>query len=187
MIAATQLRVGMIVKEGNDLFRVTYAMHRTPGNLRAFIQVKLKNVTSGMQLEKRYSSVDKVEKANLEYRDFEYLYESGDEFFFMDTKTHDQISFMRDNIGDLNLYLTPNQLIQVMYNDDKPMGVELPLNVVLKVESTVPGLRTATASASTKPATMETGLVVQVPQFVNEGDTIKINTADNSYLERVKK
>ncbi len=187
LIAATQMRVGMIVKEGKDLFRVTYALHVTPGNLRGFVQTKLRNIATGTQYEKRFSSEDRVEKAALDYREMEYLYDHQDEFFFMDSKTHEQISMMKDTMGDMNLLLTPNQKVQVAFYEEKPLSLELPASVVLKVESTVPGLKTATVTSSTKPATLETGLVVQVPQFVNQGDLVRVDTAEKAYIERIKK
>ena len=187
MLSATQLRVGMIVKEGKDLLQVVYAHHKTPGNLRGFVQAKLRNITTGTQYEKRYSSEDRLEKATLDYREMEYLYDHQDEFFFMDSKTHEQISVMKDTMSDMYLFLTANQKIQVVFYEDKPISIELPPSVILKVETTVPGLKTATVTSSTKPATLETGLVVQVPQFVNAGDLVRVDTAEKAYIERIKK
>ncbi len=187
MLSATQLRVGMIVKEGKDLFQVTYAHHKTPGNLRGFVQAKLRNIATGIQYEKRYSSEEKVEKATLDYREMEYLYDHQDEFFFMDSQTHEQISVMKGTIGDMNLFLTPNQKVQVVFYEEKPISIELPPSVILKVESTVPGLKTATVTSSTKPATLETGLIVQVPQFINAGDLVRVDTIEKAYIERIKK
>ena len=187
MLSATQLRVGMIIKEGKDLFQVTYAHHKTPGNLRGFVQAKLRNIATGVQYERRFSSEERVEKATLEYREMEYLYDHQDEFFFMDSQTHEQLSVMKDVIGDINLFLTSNQKVQVAFYEEKPISIELPASVILKVESTVPGLKTATVTSSSKPATLETGLVVQVPQFINPGDLVRVDTAEKVYIERIKK
>jgi elongation factor P len=187
MIQATQLRVGMIIKEGSNLLKVMTVNHSTPGNKRGFVQAKLRNLSSGVQSEKRYSSKDRVEKAHLDFRDMEYLYEDQKEFFFMDSQTHDQMSLMRDQAGDIDNYLTSNQTLRIVFYDGKALSVELPASVSLTVESTVPGLKTATVTTSNKPATLETGLVVQVPQFINEGDVVRIDTTTNAYLDRVKK
>src|SRR3989338_1885425 len=187
MLSATQLRVGMIIKEGKDLFQITYAHHKTPGNLRGFVQAKLRNIATGVQYERRFSSEDRLEKAILEYREMEYLYDHQEEFFFMDSQTHEQLSVMKDVIGDMNLFLTSNQKVQVAFYEEKPISIELPSSVILKVESTVPGLKTATVTGSTKPATLETGLVVQVPQFINQGDLVRVDTTEKAYLERKKK
>lgn len=187
LITATQLRVGMVIKEGNQLLKVTSVLHVTPGNWRGFVQTKLRNLSSGIQHEKRFSSEDRVEKATLEFKNFEYLYEHEGDFHFMDSETHEQISLTKDLMGDLNLYLTPNQIVPITFYEEKPIGVEIPSSVTLRVDSTVPGLKTATVTASTKPATLETGLVVQVPQFINEGDSVRIDTSTNTYIERAKK
>ncbi|HBQ21994.1 MAG TPA: elongation factor P [Deltaproteobacteria bacterium] len=187
MISATQLRVGMIVKEGKELFRVTYALHKTPGNLRGFIQAKLRNISTGVQYEKRFSSEDRVEKASLDFREMEYLYEDQGEFHFMDPKTHEQMSMMKDTIEELASYLVSNQMVHVVFYEEKPISLELPSSVALRVSSTVPGLKSATVTASTKPATLETGLVVQVPQFINEGDVLRVDTTTGTYIERMKK
>lgn len=177
----------MIIKEGTNLFRVTSVLHVTPGNWRGFVQTKLRNISTGVAHEKRFSSEDKVEKATLELKNFEYLYEHEGDFFFMDLQNHEQISMNQSQMDDLNLYLMPNQSVPIIFYEGKVLGIELPSSVSLRVESTVPGLKTATVTASTKPATLETGLVVQVPQFINAGDIIRIDTSSNAYIERVKK
>ncbi|OGQ13461.1 MAG: elongation factor P [Deltaproteobacteria bacterium RIFCSPHIGHO2_02_FULL_40_11] len=186
MISATQLRVGMVIKENGGLHRVMYVHHATPGNKRGFIQAKLRNLDSGLQKEMRYASSDKVEKAHLDHRQMEYLYQDQDEFFFMDMQNHEQISLGRDKVGDIDSYLSPNQSVVVVFFEGKAMSCELPKSVDLTVTSTVPGLKTATVTSSTKPATLETGLVVQVPQFVKQGDIVRIDTTNNAYIERVK-
>lgn len=177
----------MIIKEDHELFKVLTVHHATPGNKRGFVQVKIRNLKSGIQKEKRYGSTERVEKASLEHRPMEYLYDDGSEYHFMDTQSHEQISFSHEHVGGLNLFLSPNQMVDVVFYEGKPMGVELPSSVELRVTQTVPGLKTATVTSSNKPATLETGLQVQVPQFIKEGDTVRVDTATQEYIERVKK
>lgn len=187
VINATQLRVGMIFQEKGNLYRLMYVHHVTPGNKRGFVQTKFRNINSGIQYERRFSSEDKIEKASVDYREMEYLYEDGSEFHFMDMSTHEQISMLKEVVGEINQYLTTNQVVEIAFHDGKAISVELPASVVLKVGSTVPGLRHATVTSSSKPATLETGLQIQVPQFVNEGDFVRVDTATRNYIERVKK
>ena len=185
-INATQLRVGMVFKDGEGLFRVTYAHHVTPGNKRGFVQTKFRNLDSGTQYERRFSSEDKIERVSLDHREMEYLYEDRDEFFFMDPKSHEQMSLSRETVGDFDKFMKPNKTVEVVFHNDKAISVELPSSVTLEVTRTVPGLKHATATSSSKPATLETGLVVQVPQFVNEGDAVRVDTSTGGYVERVK-
>lgn len=187
LIQATQLRVGMIFQEGKNLYRLTYVHHVTPGNLRGFVQTKFKDIRTGIQYERKFSSEDRIDKATLDYRQMEYLYEDRGEFHFMDTGSHEQISLLRDVVGDLDKFLASNQNVDIAFFEGKPLSVELPASVALRVVETVPGMKHATATGSSKPATLETGLVVQVPQFVNEGDSVRVDTSTGEYLERVKK
>lgn len=184
---ATQLRVGMIFKEGDHLYRLTYVHHVTPGNKRGFVQTKFRDINTGIQYERRFSSEDKIQKASLDYREMEYLYEDRGEFFFMDMTTHEQLSLGREVAGDIDHYLSSNQKVEIAFHNGEALSVELPSSVVLRVEQTVPGLKKATATASSKPAVLETGITIQVPQFVNEGDFIRIDTTTGEYVERVKK
>jgi elongation factor P len=186
-INATQLRVGMVFQESGELFRVTYVHHVTPGNKRGFVQSKFRSLSSGTQYDRRFSSEDRVERVVLEKKDMEYLYESQNEFFFMDVTTHDQVSMVREKIGDIDKYMSDNQHVGILFHDGKALSVELPAKVDLVVEKTVPGIKRATATNSTKPATCETGLILQVPQFINEGDKIRVDTSSGAYIERVKK
>lgn len=183
-IPATQMRPGMIIKHNNDLHLVFSVEHRTPGNLRAFIQAKLRNVRTGAMFEHRFRSGDAIDKINVDEIAMEYLYQDGDNYYFMNTETYEQIFLSRDVLGDAVDYLTANLQIKVEFYDGKPVGIELPQTVVLTVVETEPGLKSATASSVTKPAKMETGLVVQVPPFINEGEKIKVDTAEGSYLSR---
>jgi len=183
-IPATQLRPGMIIKHNNDLHAVFSVEHRTPGNLRAFIQAKLRNLRTGAMFEHRFRSPDPIEKINVDEVRMEYLYNDGDAYYFMNTENYEQIHLTKDILGDAVDYLTPNLEIQVEFFDGKAVGIELPQTVDLKVIETEPGLKSATASSVTKPATTETGLVVQVPPFINEGETIRVDTAEGTYLSR---
>ncbi len=183
-IPATQMRPGMIIKHNNDLHSVFSVEHRTPGNLRAFIQAKLRNLRTGAMFEHRFRSGDAIEKITVDEETMEYLYQEGDNYVFMNTETYEQLHLGRDILGDAVDYLTPNLQIRVEFFDGKPVGVELPQTVELTVLETEPGLKSATASSVTKPAKTETGLVVQVPPFVNEGDKIRVDTSEGAYLSR---
>jgi elongation factor P len=183
-IPATQLRPGMIIKHNNDLHSVFSVEHRTPGNLRAFIQAKLRNLRTGAMFEHRFRSPDPIEKIVVDEVDMEFLYSDGDDFYFMNTESYEQTHLKRDTLGDAVEYLTPNLQIKVEFYDNKPVGIELPQTVELTVVETEPGLKSATASSVTKPAKLETGLVVQVPPFINEGEKIRVDTAEGAYLSR---
>ncbi len=183
-IPATQMRPGMIIKHNNDLHSVFSVEHRTPGNLRAFIQAKLRNLRTGAMFEHRFRSSDPIEKIIVDEIKMEFLYNDGDDYYFMDTGTYEQTNLKRDTLGDAVEYLTPNLQISVEFFDGKAVGIELPQTVELTVVETEPGLKSATASSVTKPAKTETGLVVQVPPFINEGDKIKVDTSEGAYLSR---
>ena len=183
-IPATQLRPGMIIKHNNDLHSVFSVEHRTPGNLRAFIQAKLRNLRTGAMFEHRFRSPDPIDKIVVDEIDMEFLYSDGDDYYFMNTESYEQTHLKRDTLGDAVEYLTPNLQIKVEFYDNKPVGIELPQTVELTVVQTEPGLKSATASSVTKPAKLETGLVVQVPPFINEGEKIRVDTAEGAYLSR---
>ena len=183
-IPATQLRPGMIIKHNNDLHSVFSVEHRTPGNLRAFIQAKLRNLRTGAMFEHRFRSPDPIEKINVDEVKMEYLYQDGDDYYFMNTENYEQLHLNKDILGEAVNYLTPNLQIQVEFFDGKAVGIELPQTVELKIIETEPGLKSATASSVTKPAKTETGLVVYVPPFINEGETIRVDTAEGAYLSR---
>ncbi len=183
-IPATQMRPGMIIKHNNDLHSVFSVEHRTPGNLRAFIQAKLRNVRTGAMFEHRFRSGDAIEKINVDEIAMEFLYQDGDNYYFMNTENYEQLHLTKDILGDSVDYLIPNLQIKVEFYDGKAVGIELPQTVEMTVVETEPGLKSATASSVTKPAKMETGLVVQVPPFINEGEKIRVDTAEGSYLSR---
>jgi elongation factor P len=186
MIAATQLKRGMAIKLNGELYRVFSFQHITPGNWRGMVQTKLKSIKSGSIIEHRFRSEDRVEQAYLETHEMEYLYSDGTDYYFMNTESFEQFHLPADLLEDAIPYLIPNIRIQVEFYDAKPIGVELPGSVELRVVATEPALRGATVSNVNKPATLETGLVIQVPPFINEGEMIRVDTNDGKYLERVK-
>jgi elongation factor P len=184
-LQATRLRKGNLIKVGNDLFRILELHHLTPGNKRAHIQVRMRNIRSGTLADQKFRAEEDVERATLDEREMQYLYNDGDSFYFMDTSTYEQVHITAEALGDSKDYLVPEMLIRVEFYDVEPVGIELSPTVDLLVKETVPGIKGATASAQVKPATLETGLVVQVPSFVNEGDRIRINTETGEYQGRV--
>src|SRR2546429_5915034 len=183
-IPATQLRPGMIIKHNNDLHSVFSVEHRTPGNLRAFIQAKLRNLRTNAMFEHRFRSPDPIDRVVVDEVPMEYLYQDGDDYYFMNTETYEQLHLNKDVLGDSVDYLISNLQIEVSFYDGKPVGIELPQTVELTVVETEPGLKSATASSVTKPAKLETGLVVQVPPFINEGEKIRVDTAEGGSLSR---
>lgn len=182
-IPATQMRPGMIIKFKDDLHLVFSVEHRTPGNLRAFIQAKLRNVRTGSMFVERFRSPDPIDRVVVDEIKMEYLYNDGDDYYFMDDK-YEQTVLKHDTLGDAVDFLTPNLSISVSFHDGRAVGIELPTAVEMTVLETEPGIRSATASSVTKPAKTETGLVVQVPAFINEGEKIRVDTAEGAYMSR---
>jgi elongation factor P len=183
-VQATRLRKGMLIKFENELFRILELYHLTPGNKRAHIQVRMRNIRTNTLNDHKFRAEEDVERATLEEREMQYLYNDGDHFYFMDTSNYEQIHISAEALGDSKDYLIPDMTIRVEFYDVEPVGIELPPSVDLTVKQTVPGIKGATASAQIKPATLETGLVVQVPSFINEGDKIRINTETGEYQGR---
>jgi elongation factor P len=183
-IPATHLRPGMIIKHNDQLHLVFKVEHRTPGNLRAFIQAKLRNLKSGSMFEHRFRSADSIEKVVVDEVNMEFLYADGDDYYFMNPEDYEQTVLKHSTLGDAVEYLTPNLQIKVSYFDGQPVGIELPTFVELTVVETEPGLKSATASSVSKPAKTETGLVVQVPSFINEGEKIRVDTSEGTYMSR---
>lgn len=186
MIKATDIRRGMVITIDGTNFVVVDFAHHTPGNLRAMVQTKLRNMNTGALIEKRLRSVDQIEVPYVETKEYEYLYSSGDEHVFMDTETYDQLGFSPDIIGTAMDYLLPNSRVMVKYINDKPVSIEVPDFVELSVTETPPTLSGSTVTNQYKEATLETGLKVSVPPFVKEGERIRIDTRTGEYLERVK-
>ena len=186
MIQATQLRTGMAILHEGNLCRVLSVHHLTPGNWRGMVQAKLRNLKSGNSFEHRFRSEDRLEKADLEEHEMEFLYASGEDYHFMNTATYEQVAVSREDLGEAVNYLTPNIKVMVDFYEHRPVGVELPTTVDLRVVDTPPGMKGATASNSGKPATLETGLQITVPQFIDVGEVVRVDTAEGKYLERAK-
>lgn len=184
MISATQMRPGMVIKFNHELYSIFSVVHRTPGNLRGFVQAKMRSLRTGSMTEHRFSSEDRVERAVMDEQEMEFLYGDGEYYYFMNTENFEQMHLTKDLLGDSVQYLTPQLKVNVEFYEGKPISVELPATVDLAVVETDPGLKGASVSNVTKPAKLETGLVVQVPPFINEGDKVRVNTAEGNYLER---
>ena len=183
-IQATRMRKGMLVKIDNDLYRVLELQHVTPGNLRGFVRAKFRNIRSGTLSDQKLRSEDFVERATLDEREMQYMYSSGEDYYFMDTESYEQIHISSEALGDSVNYLIAEMTIRVEFYGTEPVGIELPQTVDLQVTDTVPAIKGATASAQLKPATLETGLVVQVPPFIAPGDKIRVNTETGEYQSR---
>ena len=186
MIQATQLKRGMVIRHDNDLYRVVEAQHKTPGNLRGMVQAKIKNLKSGSISDHRFRSVDMVERAILEETEMEFLYKDGDMFHFMNNETFEQMGLSDDVLGDAVPYLMSNIRLKIEMFEDRPVGIELPQTVDMTVMETEPAIKGASVSNVGKPAKMETGLIVNVPAFIAEGERIRIDTSTGTYVERVK-
>jgi elongation factor P len=186
LIQATQLRAGMVLEYNKDLWRVMNVTHITPGNWRGMVQTKLRNIKTGSQTENRFRSEDRVERVILNQHKMQFLYQDGDDYHFMNTETYDQITMPKELLEDVVGFLMPNLEVEVEFYETTPLNVTLPKTVSLKVASTEPGLRSAAVTNTLKPATLETGMVIQVPHFVAEGDTITISTETREYLSRSK-
>jgi elongation factor P len=183
-INATRLKKGMLVKIGADLFRVLELQHVTPGNLRGFVRIKFRNIRNGSLSDQKLRSEDTLDRAVLDEREMQYLYKDGESFHFMDTASFEQLHIDAEALGESVDYLIPDALIKVEFYGEEPVGIELPPTVDLVVEDTAPGIKGATASNQIKPARLETGLVVNVPPFVNTGDKIRVSTDTGEYLSR---
>jgi elongation factor P len=186
MMSATQIRKGMIILFNGQPHRVMEFQHRTPGNLRAFVQARLRNLRNGISFEHRFSAGDGVERASLEQHDMEFLYKDTTHFHFMNTETYEQNALDEEILGDYTGFLKEGARIQVDFFEGQPIAIEMPSAVELRVVDTEPELKGATASNSPKPATLETGIVVQVPPFIRPGDLIRVDPNEGRYLERAK-
>jgi elongation factor P len=175
----------VITIDGTNYVVVDFA-HHTPGNLRAMVQTKLRNMTNGTLIEKRLRSVDQIEVPYVETKEYEYLYSSGDEHVFMDSETYDQLSFPPEILGTAMQYLLPNHKVTVLHVDNKPVSVEVPASIDLTVTDTPPSIKGATATNQYKDAVLENGLKVQVPPFIGPGEKVRIDTRTGEYVERVK-
>ena len=185
-IPATQIRRGMVIVYEGQPCKVVEFRHHTPGNLRAMIQTKLRNIRTGSSFEHRFRSADTIEKASMEQHEMEYLYSDGSHHHFMNTETFDQTALSGDDLGDAAQWLTPGLKIQAEFYEGEPIGIDLPPSLELEVKQTEPSLKGATVSNVNKPATLENGVTIEVPPFVNEGDRIRVDPVEGRYIERAK-
>ena len=185
-IPATQIRRGMVIVFEGDPVRVVEFRHHTPGNLRAMVQAKLKNLRTGSSFEHRFRAADSIDPASMETHDLEYLYDAGGTYHFMNTENYDQLEMDEESLGDNAQWMQPGMKIQAEFYDGRPVAIRLPNSLVLEVVDTAPVMKTATKTASSKPAKLENGVTVQVPEFVGTGDKIKVNPSTGEYQERAK-
>ncbi len=186
MATTSDLKNGVIINYNNDLHSVVSVEHRTPGNLRAFYQVKLRNLKNGKMIENRFRSGEEIQIERLESGNYQFLYKDGEDYVFMDNETYDQVTLSGELIGKSGSYLKEGEIIQVYFHNGKPMSVEVPPHVYLKVVSAPPGVKGDTATGATKPVTLETGAVVNAPLFINENDIIRVDSRSGEYIERAK-
>ncbi len=184
MVKATQLRPGMVIRHNGELYTVFSVDHRTPGNKRGAMQTKMRNFRNGNIMDYKFRAEESVERAVLDEIEFEYLYNEGEDFHFMNSETYEQIHLQHDILGDAVHYLIPNIHLKVEFYEGKPIGVALPDTIDMTVVETEPTLQKATASAVMKPAKLETGLVINVPPFINNGDRVRVDTSEARYVQR---
>lgn len=185
-IPATQIRKGMVIVFEGEPCKVVDFRHHTPGNLRAMVQTKLRSLRTGSSFEHRFRSADTVEKAHLEQHQMEYLYSDGAMHHFMNTENYEQTALSEEDLGDAAQWLMPGLKLEVEFYEGAPIGIELPDSLELVVTRTEPSLKGATVSNVNKPATLENGVTIQVPPFINEGDKLRVSPADSRYIERAK-
>jgi len=186
MIPATQIKKGMVILHNGELHQVVSFHHVTPGNWRGMVQTKLRNLKTGAIIDNRFRSEDRIDRAVLDQHEMEYLYQDGEQFCFMNTETFEQVFLDKATIEDALPFLKPNTRITVDFYEGQAVSIELPMTVDLEVVDTEPGIKGATATRTTKPATLETGTTIQVPLFVETGDRVKVDTRSGEYLTRVQ-
>lgn len=185
-LPATQIRRGMVIVFENDPCRIIEFRHHTPGNLRAMVQAKLKNLRSGNNFEHRFRADDQLHKADMETHELQFLYKGGDSYHFMNTENYEQVEISSDELGEAANWLSAGLKLQVQFYESKPIGIELPKSIRVKVTETQPNMKGATASASYKPAVLENGVTIQVPPFISEGEELIVDPSEGRYLERAK-
>ncbi|TDA67781.1 MAG: elongation factor P [Clostridia bacterium] len=185
MISSNDLRTGVTIEVDGEIYSVVEFLHVKPGKGAAFVRTKLKSVTTGAVIERTFRAGEKLTQARIDHRQMQYLYRDGDNYVFMDTETYEQVSLPRGQLGDKVKYLKEEMVITAMFYEGRTIGIEIPYFIELKVVETEPGLRGDTASGGSKPARLETGALVQVPLFVEIGDTIRVDTRTDTYIERV--
>jgi elongation factor P len=186
MPSTSDFRPGLVIKYNNELWQIIEFQHVNPGNWRAFVRTKLKNVKSGKVIENRFRAGEAIEIIRIERKEFQFLYRDGSGYVFMDKNNYEQLTVSEEQIGEGAHFLKDGESVDILFNGADITGFEMPITVELKITSTVPGVRGDSANAGTKPATVETGATVNVPLFLNEGDTIKVDTRTGGYIERVK-
>ncbi len=185
-IPATQIRRGMVIVFEGDPCRIIEFRHHTPGNLRAMVQAKLRNLRTGSGFEHRFRAADSIEPASMETHDLEFLYQGGDTYHFMNTENYDQLEMDEETLGDAAQWLQPGMRIQAEYYNGRPVGIKMPNAVELTIVETSPVMRSATKTASTKPAKLENGVTVNIPEFISSGERIRVNPNTGEYLDRAK-
>jgi elongation factor P len=184
MPSANDIRKGQVIKFNGEPHLVMETQHRTPGNLRAFVQIKMRNLRYGKALDQRFASTESIEVLPTDRKTLEFSYADRDAFAFIDPETFDQIELTEATLGDVKNYLTPGGRVDVLFVDEKPLSVDLPSTVSLKIVESADGVKGDTASNVQKPAKLETGLVIQVPLFIKEGELVRVSTVDGTYLGR---
>jgi len=186
MPSTSDFRPGLVIKYNNELWTIIEFQHVNPGNWRAFVRTKLKNIRSGKVIENRFRAGEAIDTVRIERKEFQFLYRDGSGYVFMDKENYEQMSVAAEQIGEGAQFLKDGESVDILFNGTEITGIELPITVELKVTETVPGIRGDSANAGTKPAVVETGASVNVPLFINEGDVVKIDTRTGDYIERVK-
>jgi elongation factor P len=185
-IPATQIRRGMVIVWEGDPARIIEFRHHTPGNLRAMVQAKLKNLRTGNSFEHRFRADDSIERANMETHELEFMYKGGDTYHFMNTENYDQLEMDDESLGDAAQWMQPSLRIIAEYYNGRAIGIQLPARLALEIVDTAPVMKTATKTASTKPATLENGVTVNVPEFISTGEKVWVDPNEGQYLERAK-
>ncbi len=185
-IPATQIRRGMVLVFDGQPCRIIEFRHHTPGNLRAMVQAKLKNLKSGSSFEHRFRAADTVEPAFMETHDLEFMYKGGETYHFMNTENYDQLEMDDEALGDNAQWMQPGMKIQAEFFEGKAIGIRLPNTMTLEIVETAPVMKTATKNASSKPAKLENGVTVNVPEFISTGEKVRVNPTTGEYMDRAK-
>lgn len=185
-IPATQIRRGMVIVFNGDPCRIVEFRHHTPGNLRAMVQAKLKNLRTGAGFDHRFRAADSVEKADMETHELEFMYQGGDSYHFMNIENYDQLEMDDEALGDAAQWMQPGLKLRAEFYNGKPVGIDLPNSLVFEVVDTSPVMKTATKTASSKPAVLDNGVTVNVPEFVSVGERVRVNPVTGEYIDRAK-
>lgn len=185
-VPATQIRKGMVIVFEGDPCRVIDFRHHTPGNLRAMVQAKLKNLRTGSSFEHRFRAADTIVKADMETHELEFLYQGGETYHFMNSENYDQLEMDEESLGDSAPWMQPGMKILAEYYNGRPIGIQLPNSLVFEIVDTAPVVRGATKTASSKPAKLENGVTVNVPEFIEQGTRVRVNPSTGEYLDRAK-